>query len=236
MDIPWRDESRRRRGCDVDIPRTVRRRRYGVQCARTCAQISRACRVGRVDVVVQSTDKNFLVPVGGAVVAGPDAKIVATIGKAYPGRASAAPTVDLLCTLLGLGRRGWRDLLEGRERRRDAFEARLAEVAAAHGERVLETPHNRISFGVTLDALAAKASAVEAARRTGGPAADARSAVNDRCTKFGSMLFTRCVSRAARESTVRSGRLRIHVAVAASSRHHGLITSRPRRRRDVSTD
>ena len=32
----------------------------------------RAMSVGRVDAVVQSTDKNFLVPVGGAVVCGPD--------------------------------------------------------------------------------------------------------------------------------------------------------------------
>lgn len=32
--------------------------------------------VGRVDAVVQSTDKNFLVPVGGAVVCGPDATFI----------------------------------------------------------------------------------------------------------------------------------------------------------------
>ena len=32
--------------------------------------------VGRVDAVVQSTDKNFLVPVGGAVVCGPDAAFI----------------------------------------------------------------------------------------------------------------------------------------------------------------
>lgn len=32
----------------------------------------RAMAVGRVDAVVQSTDKNFMVPVGGAVVCGPN--------------------------------------------------------------------------------------------------------------------------------------------------------------------
>ena len=32
--------------------------------------------VGRVDAVVQSTDKNFLVPVGGAVVCGPDVSFI----------------------------------------------------------------------------------------------------------------------------------------------------------------
>lgn len=37
---------------------------YGLQCAKTCKLINRACVVGRVDGVVCSTDKNFLVPVG----------------------------------------------------------------------------------------------------------------------------------------------------------------------------
>jgi O-phospho-L-seryl-tRNASec:L-selenocysteinyl-tRNA synthase len=37
---------------------------YGLQCKKTCKLINRACAVGRVDAVVCSTDKNFLVPVG----------------------------------------------------------------------------------------------------------------------------------------------------------------------------
>jgi O-phospho-L-seryl-tRNASec:L-selenocysteinyl-tRNA synthase len=37
---------------------------YGLQCARTVKLINRACVVGRVDAIVCSTDKNFLVPVG----------------------------------------------------------------------------------------------------------------------------------------------------------------------------
>lgn len=37
---------------------------YGLQCTKTCKLINRACVVGRVDAIVCSTDKNFLVPVG----------------------------------------------------------------------------------------------------------------------------------------------------------------------------
>ena len=37
---------------------------YGLQCKLTCKLINRACVVGRVDAIVCSTDKNFLVPVG----------------------------------------------------------------------------------------------------------------------------------------------------------------------------
>ena len=43
-------------------------------------------RTGRVDVVVQSTDKNFMVPVGGAIVAGFDKALVDSISKNYPGK------------------------------------------------------------------------------------------------------------------------------------------------------
>lgn len=37
---------------------------YGFQCPQTCKLINRACVLGRVDAIVSSTDKNFLVPVG----------------------------------------------------------------------------------------------------------------------------------------------------------------------------
>jgi O-phospho-L-seryl-tRNASec:L-selenocysteinyl-tRNA synthase len=37
---------------------------YGLQCAQTSKLINRACVVGRVDAIVCSSDKNFLVPVG----------------------------------------------------------------------------------------------------------------------------------------------------------------------------
>jgi len=38
-----------------------------------------------LDAFVQSTDKNFLVPVGGSVIAGFDEKLISKIGQAYPG-------------------------------------------------------------------------------------------------------------------------------------------------------
>ena len=44
-----------------------------------------AARIGRVDAFIQSTDKNFMVPVGGAVVAGFDEKFIDAVSKTYPG-------------------------------------------------------------------------------------------------------------------------------------------------------
>lgn len=53
-----------------EIPHVVNNA-YGVQSAWICSQVTRAVRVGRLDVMIQSTDKNFLVPVGGAIAAAP---------------------------------------------------------------------------------------------------------------------------------------------------------------------
>jgi len=49
-------------------------------------QICFICRKGRVDAFVQSTDKNFLVPVGGAIIAGFDKGLVERISRMYPGK------------------------------------------------------------------------------------------------------------------------------------------------------
>lgn len=40
--------------------------------------------VGRVDAVLQSTDKNFMVPVGGAVACGPDPAFIEQVGTTRP--------------------------------------------------------------------------------------------------------------------------------------------------------
>ena len=58
---------------------------YGVQSSKCCHLIQQAARVGRVDAFVQSADKNFMVPVGGAIIAGFDKKFIEEIGKTYPG-------------------------------------------------------------------------------------------------------------------------------------------------------
>ena len=42
-------------------------------------------RKGRVDAFVQSTDKNFMVPVGGAIVSGFDKGLLERIARIYPG-------------------------------------------------------------------------------------------------------------------------------------------------------
>ncbi|CAM9683354.1 unnamed protein product [Ectocarpus sp. 8 AP-2014] len=151
--------------------------------------------VGRVDAVVQSTDKNFLVPVGGAVVCGPDATFIeqARVGKSYAGRASSGPCLDLFITLLSMGEEGWRRLLAERETLVEPFRRRLREVAESNGERLLESTGNTISFAVTLDSLVRKQSTAACALESNG-ATGSSSGAPASAAFFGSMLFTRCVS------------------------------------------
>ena len=103
---------------------------YGLQSSKCCHLINEAHRTGRLDVFVQSTDKNLLVPVGGAVVAGFDKQLVAEISGSYPGRASSAPSLDVMLTLLSMGVRGYKQLLSARKQMFNSLLTQLEEVAA----------------------------------------------------------------------------------------------------------
>jgi O-phospho-L-seryl-tRNASec:L-selenocysteinyl-tRNA synthase len=140
----------------LNIPHIVNNA-YGVQSMPIMKRLNSALDEStgsRVDAFVQSTDKNFLVPVGGAVVAGKTA-VVRNVAALYAGRASSAPIVDLFITLLSLGRRGWQNLLQQREQCLEKFIHLVNnEVAAPNKESVFcWRDRNNISFGMTLRGL-----------------------------------------------------------------------------------
>ncbi|KAM9836702.1 O-phosphoseryl-tRNA(Sec) selenium transferase isoform 1-T1 [Aulostomus maculatus] len=152
-----------------------------------CVVHHQGARVGRIDAFVQSLDKNFMVPVGGAIIAGFDESFIQDISKMYPGRASASPSLDILITLLTLGVNGYKKLLSERKEIYAFLGQELKNLAAAHGERLLHTPHNPISLAMSLDGLQARC--------------------DKAVTQLGSMLFTRQVSGArviplGREQTI----------------------------------
>jgi O-phospho-L-seryl-tRNASec:L-selenocysteinyl-tRNA synthase len=180
---------------------------YGLQCAVTNKLLNRACVVGRVDAIVCSTDKNFLVPVGGALVVSPSRDVIRRLGAVYAGRASAAPTVDLATTLLSMGISGYQELLQQREQLRTTFQTKFAQVATAYGERLLDTTErNTISFAMTLDGLVRPRRVGRAQPESNNDSGDTNTFHDeeDMCsylldvqrdlTRLGSMLFSRCVS------------------------------------------
>uniref|UniRef100_A0A674CNY1 O-phosphoseryl-tRNA(Sec) selenium transferase n=1 Tax=Salmo trutta TaxID=8032 RepID=A0A674CNY1_SALTR len=91
-------------------------------------------------------------------------------------RASASPSLDVLITLLTLGASGYRKLLAEQKEMYTYLAQELKRLAAAHGERLLHTPHNPISLAMSLDGLQTQSS--------------------KSVTQLGSMLFTRQVSGA----------------------------------------
>eukprot|EP01017_Pseudomicrothorax_dubius_P040216 TRINITY_DN6263_c0_g1_i3.p1 TRINITY_DN6263_c0_g1~~TRINITY_DN6263_c0_g1_i3.p1 ORF type:complete len:469 (-),score=108.39 TRINITY_DN6263_c0_g1_i3:81-1427(-) len=128
---------------------------YGLQCTKIAHSVNQASKHGRVDAVVQSTDKNFLVPVGGSIVFCPTRDgLVPAIASSYPGRASASPIVDLFLTFLSLGKKGLRELLDQRRENREFLKVELEKLAQKHGERVFNLKKNTISFGMTLIGVA----------------------------------------------------------------------------------
>jgi O-phospho-L-seryl-tRNASec:L-selenocysteinyl-tRNA synthase len=68
---------------EFDIPHVINNA-YGLQCPLIAKLMNRAVTIGRVDYVIQSTDKNFLVPVGGAIISSPNPALIDQVSKLYP--------------------------------------------------------------------------------------------------------------------------------------------------------
>ncbi|EDW15905.1 O-phosphoseryl-tRNA(Sec) selenium transferase [Drosophila mojavensis] len=126
---------------------------YGLQCEAIISQLEKAQRVGRIDYFVQSTDKNLMVPVGGAIVASSDAQLLEQLASSYAGRASSSQTLDVFMTLLSLGRNGYQMLLRERQQNFEYLKQRLQQFAAEHNEIVPQCKNNPISLALTLSTL-----------------------------------------------------------------------------------
>jgi len=159
---------------------------YGLQCSRISSDIVKADKTGTVDVIISSTDKNFMVPVGGSILYAPASKnkedktnIIQKINKFYPGRASGAPIMDLFITYLEMGENNLRQLLKERKENFTYLKEQLEALSAQYGERTLQTSqNNKISVATTLTSLDDKVFRPN----------------NINATFFGSYLFHRRVS------------------------------------------
>uniref|UniRef100_A0A0N5AP70 O-phosphoseryl-tRNA(Sec) selenium transferase n=1 Tax=Syphacia muris TaxID=451379 RepID=A0A0N5AP70_9BILA len=128
---------------------------------------------GKIDAFVQSLDKNFLVPVGGSIVASFDKLILDGVAEFYPGRASIVPSRDLTITLLELGKNGLYKLYDMQAQHYLVLRSKMAAFAESIKQRLLDVPANTISLAMTLNGFK--------------PAEQAL---------FGSMLFARGVTGA----------------------------------------
>ncbi len=136
---------------DLGVPHVINNS-YGIQSEAYLKLVRGAMDAGRVDYVVQSTDKNFLTPVGGAIVCSGSGETIEDLAKVYPGRASAQPLVQFLASVLSMGLSGYRDLV-GQQVANRAFLERVAtEFASQSGQRMLKV-ENPIAVAVSLNGI-----------------------------------------------------------------------------------
>ncbi|EFC49610.1 predicted protein [Naegleria gruberi] len=131
---------------------------YGVQSKIIMERINKtiASSKSTITCFVQSTDKNFMVPVGGAVVSsGSDITFIDKVSKIYAGRASMTPILDLFITLLSMGKDGWEKLLAEREVLFQHFvseiESKLTNTQSKFSLIRGSLQRNQISFALSID-------------------------------------------------------------------------------------
>ncbi|MBN1216565.1 MAG: O-phosphoseryl-tRNA(Sec) selenium transferase [Candidatus Lokiarchaeota archaeon] len=122
---------------------------YGVQSPFWMKLIRSAIDAGRVDAIIQSTDKNFLTPIGGSLIASPIKQNIVKISKTYPGRASASPIINFIISILRLGSRGYYTLINEQKENYKLLKDELNIFANQINERILEVS-NPIAIALSL--------------------------------------------------------------------------------------
>jgi O-phospho-L-seryl-tRNASec:L-selenocysteinyl-tRNA synthase len=125
---------------------------YGVQSPEILKIIRGSIDAGRVDAIIQSTDKNFLTPIGGSIITSPDPLILKAISQAYAGRGSASPILHLLVSLLSMGKNGYQKYIQDQISNKSLLDVELYNLAISINERVLNV-HNPIASAMTLNNL-----------------------------------------------------------------------------------
>uniref|UniRef100_A0A336MY13 O-phosphoseryl-tRNA(Sec) selenium transferase n=1 Tax=Culicoides sonorensis TaxID=179676 RepID=A0A336MY13_CULSO len=137
---------------EFNIPHIVNNA-YGLQSTFITHQIEQTHKSGRIDIFVSSSDKNFMVPVSGCIVAGFESEKIKEIADTYAGRATSTPALNIFITLLSMGRQGYMNLVKERKELFLYMKEKLTELAEKHNERVLITKKNPISLGFTLKSV-----------------------------------------------------------------------------------
>ncbi|XP_054168578.1 O-phosphoseryl-tRNA(Sec) selenium transferase-like [Oppia nitens] len=163
-----------------DIPHIVNNA-YGLQSTKCLHLLEVASRVGRIDAFVQSTDKNFMVPVGGAIIAGFNKQFIGEISSTYAGRGSSTSSLDVLITLLQLGINGYKKLLKERKDHFNYLKEQMIFLTNNFNTTVIECKANQISIAMTVDNIINN---------------DNNNKTSMNTTELGSMLFKRGISGA----------------------------------------
>jgi len=118
--------------------------------------LNKADKIGDISLIVSSTDKNFMVPVGGSFIYSSNEDLVQKIKKNYPGRASISPIIDLFITFLEMGKNKYKALIKERKEKYDILIKKMEKVAIKFGEKIIAMNGNKISILFTLKNIVEK--------------------------------------------------------------------------------
>jgi len=166
-----------------DVPLIINNA-YGVQSDRIMSEIRSAADAGYVTAVVQSSDKNFLAPVGASIIVSPSEDFVEQITETYAGRASAAPIVQTLAALLAIGLENYRALQLEQSENLKILNERMNEIADKIGQRLLSV-WNPVACALTMDGLDANEVGAKLYNmRVTGPRAVAKGEFGSSCDNY----------------------------------------------------
>ena len=129
---------------------------YGIYCTKIIDLLNKADKIGDISLIVSSTDKNFMVPVGGSFIYSSNEDLVQKIKKNYPGRASIRPIIDLFITFLEMGKNKYKALIKERKEKYDILIKKMEKVAIKFGEKIIAMNGNKISILFTLKNIVEK--------------------------------------------------------------------------------
>jgi len=129
---------------------------YGIYCTKIIDLLNKADKIGDISLIVSSTDKNFMVPVGGSFIYSSNENLVQKIKKNYPGRASISPIIDLFITFLEMGKNKYKALIKERKEKYDILIKKMEKVAIKFGEKIIAMNGNKISILFTLKNIVEK--------------------------------------------------------------------------------
>lgn len=136
-----------------DIPHLINNG-FGLQCTYICKEIQKCYDSnGRIDFVVQSCDKNFLLPINGGIIFSSNQKIMTELKKTYPGRTPVNVYLDLFITLLELGKNKIMTLREERVKNFNWINEQVQNICSKYNLKLIKTTKNKISIAINLNNL-----------------------------------------------------------------------------------
>ncbi|SCP05978.1 O-phosphoseryl-tRNA(Sec) selenium transferase, putative [Plasmodium ovale] len=136
-----------------DIPHIINNA-FGLQCIYICKEIQKCFDLkGRIDFIVQSCDKNFLLPVCGSIVFSSNKTKINEMKKLYPGRTPVHAYLDLFITLLELGKKKILQLRKERVKNFEWLKEQVIEICLKYNLHLIKSSRNFISMAINLNEL-----------------------------------------------------------------------------------